>query len=108
MTSGIRRTNEMFLSEIHDKYGSEYTVLSEYKKAHEKVLVRHEKCGCEWEIEANSLLRKARCPMCNGGVSFSESEFKRRLFNLTARNSPTSKVAGCKGFGLVQGLAPCA
>ena len=28
--------------------------------------------------------------------------------NLTARNSPTSKVAGCKGFGLVQGLAPCA
>ena len=29
-------------------------------------------------------------------------------FNLTARNSPTSKVAGCKGFGLVQGLAPCA
>lgn len=80
MTSGIRRTSEMFLSEIYDKYGSEYTVLSEYKKAHEKVLVRHEKCGCEWEIEANSLLRKARCPMCNGGVSFSESEFKRRLF----------------------------
>lgn len=30
------------------------------------------------------------------------------FFNLTARNSPTSKVAGCKGFGLVQGLAPCA
>ena len=30
------------------------------------------------------------------------------LFNLTASNSPTSKVAGCKGFGLVQGLAPCA
>lgn len=73
MTSGIRRTSEMFLSEIYDKYGSEYTVLSEYKKAHEKVLVRHEKCGFEWEIEANSLLRKSRCPMCNGGVSFSES-----------------------------------
>ena len=31
-----------------------------------------------------------------------------KYFNLTARNSPTSKVAGCKGFGLVQGLAPCA
>ena len=31
-----------------------------------------------------------------------------KAFNLTARNSPTSKVAGCKGFGLVQGLAPCA
>lgn len=33
---------------------------------------------------------------------------ERVKFNLTARNSPTSKVAGCKGFGLVQGLAPCA
>ena len=32
-----------------------------------------------------------------------EKEFKQ-----IARNSPTSKVAGCKGFGLVQGLAPCA
>ena len=32
----------------------------------------------------------------------------RAGFNLTARNSPTSKVAGCKGFGLVQVLAPCA
>ena len=32
----------------------------------------------------------------------------KTMFNLTARNSPTSKVAGCKGFGLVQGLAPCA
>ena len=30
------------------------------------------------------------------------------IFNVTASNSPTSKVAGCKGFGLVQGLAPCA
>ena len=33
---------------------------------------------------------------------------QNEIFNLTARNSPTSKVAGCKGFGLVQGLAPCA
>lgn len=36
------------------------------------------------------------------------NEMKTIKFNLTARNSPTSKVAGCKGFGLVQGLAPCA
>lgn len=43
-------------------------------------------------------------------------DYKQRYFSeinpsfliLTARNSPTSKVAGCKGFGLVQGLAPCA
>lgn len=70
MTSGIRRTSEMFLSEIYDKYGSEYTVLSEYKKAHEKVLVRHEKCGCEWEIEANSLLRKGMVALVVSGVEF--------------------------------------
>ena len=37
-----------------------------------------------------------------------EIEKEKSNFNLTARNSPTSKVAGCKGFGLVQGLAPCA
>ena len=34
--------------------------------------------------------------------------YQEQGINLTARNSPTSKVAGCKGFGLVQGLAPCA
>lgn len=43
----------------------------------------------------------ARIPANTVGVKVS-------AFNLTARNSPTSKVAGCKGFGLVQGLAPCA
>ena len=37
-----------------------------------------------------------------------QSEFIEHVFNVTARNSPTSKVAGCKGFGLVQGLASCA
>ena len=36
------------------------------------------------------------------------ANYEGKTFNLTARNSPTSKVAGCKGFGLVQGLAPCA
>lgn len=40
--------------------------------------------------------------------SESHAKWFERYFNLTARNSPTSKVAGCKGFGLVQGLAPCA
>lgn len=31
-----------------------------------------------------------------------DNESHKKWFNLTARNSPTSKVAGCKGFGLVQ------
>ena len=41
-------------------------------------------------------------------VTTSGGSLSSKEFNLTARNSPTSKVAGCKGFGLVQGLAPCA
>ena len=41
-------------------------------------------------------------------ADFRDMPFDDETFNLTARNSPTSKVAGCKGFGLVQGLAPCA
>lgn len=38
--------------------------------------------------------------------SVNRGSIPRLSFNATARNSPTSKVTGCNGFGLVQGLAP--
>ena len=47
--------------------------------------------------------RRTHCPVCEYKIGVFD-----KYFNLTASNSPTSKVAGCKGFGLVQGLAPCA
>lgn len=54
-----------------------------------------------WNCWKSQMFQRGTHPQLWVGI-FKES------FNLTARNSPTSKVAGCKGFGLVQGLAPCA
>src|SRR5699024_8277565 len=62
------------------------------------------------DVVNSKSFRSTLASLKNSIVEQSKSTFKgmNLNFNLTARNSPTSKVAGCKGFGLVQGLAPCA
>ena len=54
----------MFINEVNEKYGDELTVLSEYKKAKEKVKFRHE-CGTAFEATPTNILTgHAKCPRC--------------------------------------------
>lgn len=55
-------THERFLQELGER-AEEYTFLTEYTGAHNKLKVRH-KCGNEFEITPDSLLRGGRCKIC--------------------------------------------
>ena len=57
------KTHEEFVQEVRDKYGDEYKVLGSYINSSTKILVRH-KCGYEWGIRPDSLLRSHGCPKC--------------------------------------------
>lgn len=71
------KTQEQFLKEVYDLVGNEYTILGEYIKAKEKILIRHNCEICEsneYETTPNTFLdRGCRCPACaiinNSGVS---------------------------------------
>lgn len=59
------KTTEQYKKEIYDLVGDEYSVLSEYKGNKEYVLMRHNKCGHEWNVSPINFLHGGRrCPKC--------------------------------------------
>lgn len=59
-----RRTPEEYKKLIYEKYGDEYTLLSNYIRSTEKIHVRHNICGTEWKPNAGDLLKSNICPSC--------------------------------------------
>ena len=57
------KTTESFQKELDERFPGRYTVLGEYKKAREKLLVRNNDCGHEYMISPDNLLRGKGCPL---------------------------------------------
>ncbi|MBU9707134.1 DUF2726 domain-containing protein [Paenibacillus sp. AK121] len=77
--------HQMFLERVAILGNGEYTVLGEYKKAKEKVLIKHNICGHEYLVEPDKFLAGRRCPVCadkNRHVRrrLPLEEVKRRMF----------------------------
>lgn len=75
-----KRTQKMFEEEVCKITNGEYTVVGEYINVDSKIMLRHEKCGNPWFVNANSFLSGTRCPKCaKGGVLLTHEEFLDRL-----------------------------
>ena len=60
-----KKTNEEFLKEVQDIFGEDIEILSEYKKATDKVECFCNKCNTYFEKTPNALLSKKQgCPVC--------------------------------------------
>ena len=63
--NNIKRTNEQFLKEVKELVGNEYTFLEEYSGTNNKIKVRHNRCGYEYNVTPNTFLnKKCKCPYC--------------------------------------------
>lgn len=69
----LNKSHNKFCKEIYDLYENEYQILSQYKNAKTKILVRHNNCGHEWDITPNNLLRGYGCPECDLKNRFGEN-----------------------------------
>lgn len=70
-----QKTNGDFVKEVYDLVGNEYIFLEEYKKAIDKILVRHNECGNEYLVTPHSFLNhNSRCPKCNESKGEKEIE----------------------------------
>lgn len=61
---GMKNTSS-FAQIIESKYPGEYDVLGEYINNRTPILVRHNKCGHEFEVVPKTLLRHYVCQYCN-------------------------------------------
>ena len=66
MGKTTRKTTEQFTNEVFDLVGNEYDVLGAYINAKEKILMRHNICGCSFDAIPSNFLSGNRCPVCNG------------------------------------------
>lgn len=72
------KSHEQFIKDVYEKVGNEYTVLGKYKKAHEKVKIRHNTCGHEYLVDPASFLYGSRCRECNRKIL---GDLKRKNHN---------------------------
>lgn len=61
-----RITTEDFKHTIFELTGNDFELLSEYKTAKTKVLMKHNKCGNKFEITPDNFKSGNRCPFCAG------------------------------------------
>lgn len=57
-----RKTQEQFENEVYELVGDEYTVIGKYVSTHSKILMRHNTCGYEYEVQPSDFLNNRRCP----------------------------------------------
>lgn len=81
------KTNDVFLKQINDLWGDEFTILEPYIKAHTKIKVRHNVCGKEIYKTPNSLLKGHGCRYCQYeklGMNSARTtdQYKQEVFNI--------------------------
>lgn len=61
-----KKTPEMFVAEVKELVGDEYTVITDYTISKEPVRIRHniENCGKEYDVLPSKFLYGNRCPHC--------------------------------------------
>ena len=59
-----RKTLEQFCKEVYELEGDGYRVIGKYANTDTNILMRHEKCNCEFDITPACFLRGERCPQC--------------------------------------------
>lgn len=81
-----RKTHELFIKELYEKFGDVYNVLEQYQGSEVKILIEH-KCSDgnyhRWMAMPQQLLcrDKAPCPKCNGKLTGLDG-FKQKVYKL--------------------------
>lgn len=81
----MSKTHEQFIKEVFDLVNNEYIVLSKYKNAKTKVLIRHNNgvCNYEYYVTPDCFLRGRRCPKCFArNILDNTQSYKEKIYKL--------------------------
>lgn len=90
-------TTDDFKQEVFDLVGDEYSILEEYKGAHKKIKIKHNKCGNIYDGCRNMFLKGHRCPQCYS--SKGEERISRYFQNKSIKYKPQKYFNGLLGVG---------
>jgi len=81
------KTHEQFIEEMKNLVENEYIVMSEYTRALDKVVLKHN-CGFEYKVTPANFLNGKRCPKCSGYLGWDKKDtkrFKEEVVGLTGK-----------------------
>lgn len=81
ISGGVSKSTRFFKEEVYNLYGCDYTVLGNYTKGTDKILIRHNICGEKYEQEPRLILSGKRCPKCYRKVKETTDSFKKFIFD---------------------------
>lgn len=93
----LKKTTEQFKQELYNLVGDEYTVISDYISANDKILIRHNKCNNEYSTTPNKFLKGYRCTKCR--LSKGEDAIRLLLKNNNIKHISQKKFSGLVGLG---------
>lgn len=76
-----KKTHDEFIKEVLLKYGDEYSVISQYKKAHEKIKIKHNICGNIFDMTPANFLSGQGCPPCKHAISYKKQMITNKEFD---------------------------
>ena len=90
-----KKNTDIFKEEVYEQVGNEYTVLGEYIGADDKILIKHNICGFEYEVIANIFLQGCRCPYCHKNKVKLDLDKDAKIFRekLKEKNDKSRKYA---------------
>ena len=83
-----RLNQESFVNKIKELTGEEYSVLGTYKNEKTPILIKHNTCGCEFNMRPEDFLHGQRCPECakkrrsEAKLAYSTETFKEKVNEL--------------------------
>lgn len=80
-----KKTHDEFVSEVFDLVGHEYYVVGNYKRAHDKIEIKHNKCGKVFKVRPSAFLYGTRCSHCFRPEKKTQQEFKKEIFNTVGK-----------------------
>lgn len=89
-----RLTTEEVKGRIEDLTGNEYLLLGNYINNSTKMLVKHNLCGNDYEVNWNNFHQGVRCPNCN--ESKGEKEISGILNSLNIKYTSQKRFPECK------------
>lgn len=76
-------TAEIFKTRVMEQTGEEYSVLGDYVNLKTKIKLKHNVCGCVYEVTPSNFLSGHGCPDCYKTIPYTTETFKDKVFELT-------------------------
>ena len=79
-----RLTDKEVQMSIEFLVGEEYYKIGEYTGVADKMLMRHNVCGHEWEVKLRDFQNGTRCPKCNPYALMSNEKVDKIIYDLVS------------------------